>query len=142
MSKHKGIDEKRCQAIGERLLIAKAHSPKYRDYTQDDFGRLLGVKGQAVSLWLRGERLPGAANLIELASLLNISLDWLLLNQGQMRREKVAGEVVYIGGWPESAQNVVRGMVVMYDEGSQSAESKPPRRGQPKEAATSARSNQ
>ena len=68
--------------IAERLQkIRKEHG-----YSQEQLADELGVSRQAVSKWERGEASPDTDNLIALARLYNISIDYLLF-------EKTAEEV-------------------------------------------------
>lgn len=116
MANHRGTTDKRRREIGERLKTAHEHS-RYKDLKQKEIAKRLGVKTQqSVSLWFRGERLPGADHLIDIADLFKISLDWLLLGKGDMRSGIIRGDTVYIGSWPESAQSVIKGMAEIYED--------------------------
>jgi transcriptional regulator with XRE-family HTH domain len=120
MTNRRGTSPQRRIEIGQRLQMAIDSSPRYKDETQGAIAGKLGVRSQAVSLWLRGERLPGTDNCIALAGLLNISIDWLLLGRGEMRSGKIDGsELVAIDAWPPHAKDVIRGMEVMYNESDQ-----------------------
>lgn len=46
--------------------------------TQDDVARLLGVSRTAVTYWESGTKRPDLVNLVKLADLYNVSLDYLL----------------------------------------------------------------
>jgi transcriptional regulator with XRE-family HTH domain len=114
MNNRRGSDEETVRAIGARIAIAKAQS-RYAEETLVVFGKRFKVSYQSAKNWLDGKKLPGSENLISLAKLLNISLDWLLLNRGSMRPSEVKGETVFIGHWPENAKGVVRGLASVYD---------------------------
>jgi DNA-binding XRE family transcriptional regulator len=114
MTNRRGTDTKTMEAIGARIAEAWEKS-KHSHLNQGDIGKKLGVRGQAVSLWVRGERLPGTQNCIELAALFDVCLDWMLLGKGTMRPNNVKGEAVYIDGWPSDAKSVVKGMAAVYD---------------------------
>lgn len=119
MMNRRGTTPQRRLEIGQRLQQA-IDSSRFKDDTQGHIAGKIGVKAQAVSYWVRGERLPGADNCIALAGLLNISLDWLLLGRGEMRSGKIDGtELVAIDAWPQHAKEVIRGMEVMYSDGSE-----------------------
>ena len=63
--------------IGDNIVIAR----KRMKLTQADLADRMNVSYQAVSSWERDENLPDTINLIALASLLNVSLDWLVYNK-------------------------------------------------------------
>ena len=63
--------------IGENIVIAR----KNLNLTQADLADKMNVSYQAVSSWERDENLPDTINLIALASVLNVSLDWLVYNK-------------------------------------------------------------
>ena len=60
--------------FSERL----AASRKEKGLTQSDVAEKLNVSFQAVSLWERGETAPDIDKLADIASILSVSLDWLL----------------------------------------------------------------
>jgi class 3 adenylate cyclase len=62
------------EAIGERI---RSRREKLRR-TQRDVANALQVSGQAVSKWERGENAPDVGVLVDLARLLDVSVDWLL----------------------------------------------------------------
>lgn len=115
MTNRRGTDTKTMEAIGARIAEAWSKS-KHSRLNQVEIGAKLGVKGQAVSLWVNGERLPGTQNCIEIACLFGVSLDWMLLGKGKMKPENIQGEAVYIDGWPDDAKSVVKGMSSVYNE--------------------------
>lgn len=63
--------------IGENIVIAR----KRLKLTQAVLADLLNVSNQAVSSWERNENIPDTYNLIELARVLDVSLDWLVYNR-------------------------------------------------------------
>ena len=62
--------------IGENIVIAR----KNLNLTQADLADKMNVSYQAVSSWERDENLPDTINLIALASVLKVTLDWLVYN--------------------------------------------------------------
>ena len=48
-----------------------------KGYTQEQFSELLGVSRQAVSLWESDSGYPEVEKLLEIAKILDVSLDWL-----------------------------------------------------------------
>lgn len=63
--------------IGENIVIAR----KKLKLTQAVLADMMNVSYQAVSSWERDENIPDTYNLIELAKILNVSLDWLVYNR-------------------------------------------------------------
>lgn len=63
--------------IGENIVIAR----KNLNLTQADLAEKMNVSYQAVSSWERDENLPDTINLIALASVLKVTLDWLVYNK-------------------------------------------------------------
>lgn len=63
-----------------------AHLRKEKCLTQNDLGDRLGVSFQAVSKWERGETLPDTAILLDLASVLGTSVDFILTGGSQVLR--------------------------------------------------------
>lgn len=49
-----------------------------RGYTNEAFGRLLGISPSAVSLYRCGRREPSLSVLVDMAQLLHVSPGWLL----------------------------------------------------------------
>ena len=71
-----GIDnQKTCEFIQELR--------KRKDLTQNQLGEKLNVSNQAVSKWERGETLPDTSLLLDLAKVLETSVD-TILNGGEM----------------------------------------------------------
>lgn len=64
--------------IGTRIRQVRST----KDLTQEAFGRLLGVKGPAISKYEKGIQDPGAAGLAKIAELGNVSLDYLITGKG------------------------------------------------------------
>lgn len=121
MANRRGTDDATTRAIGARLSIARAES-RYRDETLTEFGKRFKVSYQSIKNWMVGEKLPGVENCIKLAKLLNISLDWLLMNRGTMRPAAIRGETVFIGDWPDDAKSVVKGLASVYSDEARSKE--------------------
>ena len=63
--------------IGENIVIAR----KNLNLTQADLADKMNVSYQAVSSWERDENLPDTINLIALATVLKVTLDWLVYNK-------------------------------------------------------------
>lgn len=67
--------------FSERLATAR----KDKGFTQSDVAEKLNVSFQAVSLWERGETAPEIDKLVAIASLYQVSLDWLLTGKMEER---------------------------------------------------------
>ncbi len=78
-------------AFGERLKNYR----KLKDYTQEELATRIGVSGQAVSKWEKGECLPDLYNIKLLARLYRVSIDDLL-NTEDGGTEKII-ETIKIG---------------------------------------------
>ena len=63
-----------------------ANLRKAKELTQNDLGERLGVSFQAVSKWERGETLPDTAILVDLANVLETSVDSILTGGQQVLR--------------------------------------------------------
>lgn len=61
---------------------------KGKELTQNDLGDRLGVSFQAVSKWERGETLPDTAILLDLANVLETSVDFILSGGSQILHYK------------------------------------------------------
>lgn len=76
-----------------------------RNMTQEELAGRLGITPQAVSKWERGQSLPDISMLSDLATLLNVSADWLLGIRGEQRPE--AKEKASPGGYlPDFVQEM------------------------------------
>jgi transcriptional regulator with XRE-family HTH domain len=60
--------------IGSRLKTLR----EARNYSQDDFGGLLGVSGQQVYRWENGRNDPPGDTIAKIAKILDVSADYLL----------------------------------------------------------------
>lgn len=60
--------------IGDRIR----QTMKKQGFTQTSFSNALHVDQSTVSYWVTGKRLPPTENLVDLAKVLNVSIDWLL----------------------------------------------------------------
>ena len=69
------------EKFAERLIDAR----KARKLTQAEVAQHLNVSFQAVSLWERGETTPGIDKLPEIASLYQVTTDWLLSGQEDLQ---------------------------------------------------------
>ena len=81
-----------CVAFGTKL---KGHR-KAKNLTQEEVAAKIGVSGQAVSKWEKGECLPDVYNLKLLGRLYRVSVD-SLLDMGDGNAERVV-ETIQIGG--------------------------------------------
>jgi transcriptional regulator with XRE-family HTH domain len=100
--------------FGEKLKSLR----KERNFTQEEAGEKIGVSGQAVSKWEKGECLPDVYNLKLLARLYRISID-SLLDIDDKGTEKVI-ETVKIGGAVfeiiEKPSTILAGKIVYENE--------------------------
>ena len=62
------------QKVGEQIAALR----KAKGLTQNDLGERLGVTFQSVSKWERGETLPDTAILVDLADVLETTVDFIL----------------------------------------------------------------
>ncbi len=62
------------QKVGEQIAVLR----KGKGLTQNDLGERLGVTFQSVSKWERGETLPDTAILVDLADVLETTVDFIL----------------------------------------------------------------
>ena len=60
--------------VGNQIAVLR----KGKGLTQSELGERLGVSFQAVSKWERGETLPDTAILLDLAEVLETSVDYIL----------------------------------------------------------------
>lgn len=67
--------------FSERLAKAR----KDKGFTQSDVAEKINVSFQAVSLWERGETTPEIDKLVDIASLYQVSVDWLLTGKTEER---------------------------------------------------------
>ncbi len=63
--------------IGKRIKIAR----KYKGLSQDELAKRIGVAQQNIARWEKGERIPGAKNLIKISKALDVSIDWILTGE-------------------------------------------------------------
>ncbi len=66
--------------LGEKLRKAR----KEADLTQEEFAEKMGVSRSAVAKWESDRGMPDVENLKDIASLLNISIDYLLADDGRL----------------------------------------------------------
>ena len=67
------------KAVGNQIAVLR----KQKDLTQAELGDRLGVTFQAVSKWERGETLPDTALLLDLAEVLETTVDTILMGGQQ-----------------------------------------------------------
>ncbi len=68
-------------------MIISSNIKKYREeknYTQEELAAHMNISRQSISKWERGDSLPSIDNLISLSDLLDLSLDELILNKGEL----------------------------------------------------------
>ena len=75
----------------EKVGLQIAELRKSKGLTQNDLGERLGVSFQAVSKWERGETLPDTAILLDLANVLETTVDYIL--SGGERRVDFKGKI-------------------------------------------------
>ncbi len=63
-----------------------------KGYTQEQFSELLGVSRQAVSLWESDSGYPEVEKLLEIAKILDVSLDWLFFDSQDNRIKTVSSD--------------------------------------------------
>ena len=73
-------EEKLAKEIGLRIKEIRG------ELSQRGFARSLGISNVLVSRYERAENTPHAAILVLIARTYSVSLDWLLLGQGDTRR--------------------------------------------------------
>ena len=72
--------------FARRFQLAVLQSPlPYREMTQYELARTLGVSHQAIHTYLKGTRIPQIRNGIDICKRLNVSIAWLYMNEGPMR---------------------------------------------------------
>ena len=75
----------------EKVGLQIAELRKSKGLTQNDLGERLGVSFQAVSKWERGETLPDTAILLDLANVLETTVDYIL--SGGERKVDFKGKI-------------------------------------------------
>jgi len=66
--------------IGKRLKLIR----KKKGITQSELGEKLGIQFQHVSKYERGETVPTWENLIKLAQIFDVNINWFLTGKGKM----------------------------------------------------------
>ena len=84
------------EKIGNQIATLR----KQKKLTQTDLGERLGVSFQAVSKWERGETLPDTAILLDLASVLETTVDFIL--SGGEKALEYKGKI--------SVENMIKGL--------------------------------
>lgn len=51
---------------------------------QGEFAKAIGVRDSAVTMWIKGEREPHIRHIVEICQKYNLSLNWLMLGEGDM----------------------------------------------------------
>ena len=75
--------------FGEKLKRLR----KERNWSQDMLGAKLGVHGRHIGKYETGVVLPSASTLIKFAKLLNVTIDYLLLDEENSNRVSMASEI-------------------------------------------------
>ena len=68
-------------------MIISSNIKKHRElknYTQEELANQMNISRQSISKWERGDALPSIDNLIRLSDLLDLSLDELIMNRGEL----------------------------------------------------------
>ena len=66
--------------IAKRII----HARKHRGLSQEKLAERMQVSRGACGHWENGKALPSTEHLTKLASILNVSVDWLASGQGEM----------------------------------------------------------
>ena len=66
------------RTIGENIRYVR----RCRDWTQEQLGARIGVKGSNVACWERGKVIPGTSNLSKIAKVLEVTMDDLVTGRG------------------------------------------------------------
>lgn len=64
-----------------------------KNYTQEQFAEKLGVSRQAVSLWESDNGYPEVEKLLDIAEILNVSLDWLFFDKEEIKTVSSDGKI-------------------------------------------------
>ncbi len=67
--------------FGEKLFNLR----KSLNYSQEELAEKLGVTRQAISRWENGETMPDSPNLLEICNLFDVSADYLLRENGELK---------------------------------------------------------
>lgn len=77
----------RDRQLARKVGAAIAHARRARSWTQEQLAEALDISANHAGLLERGQRLPSLAMLVDVAELLGLSLDEMLLaGQGERRR--------------------------------------------------------
>ncbi len=63
-----------------------------KSYTQEQFAEELGVSRQAVSLWESDSGYPEVEKLLDIAEILNVSLDWLFFDRKENEIKTISSD--------------------------------------------------
>ncbi len=63
-----------------------------KNYTQEQFAEELGVSRQAVSLWESDSGYPEVEKLLDIAEILNVSLDWLFFDRKENEIKTISSD--------------------------------------------------
>ena len=97
--------------FGHRLKVA-IERRGWAELSQARLGEKLGrVSGTTVNNWLNGYKLPSTETAVELAKILNVSLDWLLTGRGAIHHTPIQEQMLYIGDIPEEAQTSLKTLI-------------------------------
>ena len=65
---------------------------KYKGLTQTEFGEVIGVKGNTVTTYETGTRIPSDAVILSICREFNVSEEWLRTGEGEMFKPLSHGE--------------------------------------------------
>ena len=66
--------------LADKIILLRKKS----GWSQEDLAEKLNISRQSISKWERGDALPSIDNLIRLSDLLDLSLDELIMNRGEL----------------------------------------------------------
>ncbi len=115
-------------SFAEKLKLVR----KERNITQEELAELLDVSRQAVSKWESGMGYPETEKLIVLAKELDISLDYLLLEEDFIAEKKKAAERPIVNTGGKIAIRTYNGQTVVSCHAVKSAPVLSPSENQPK----------
>ncbi len=77
--------------FSEKLYLLR----KNKGYTQEELAEKLCVSRQAIAKWESGQSFPDIANLIQISDLMNVTVDYLVRDQGCSRKpiETAVGDI-------------------------------------------------
>lgn len=86
---------------------------RYPGLNQIELGKRLGVSNATIHHWMSGNKLPGMANLVQIAIKLGVSVEWLATGRGTMFPVD-SDDVISVRELPPPMRHAVREMVSSY----------------------------